>query len=213
MTAPTGEQQPAPQQAPAPQATPAPQSPPNPAPAPPQPQTPRTFTQDEFNSFEARVKREYRAKEQALQADADFGKRLKELLGGTGPTGTPEEQVQQLTAERNTDKTRIAELEADKLRYKLAATAQLHPTLWDRVRGNSEAEILADIETLKPANAALAAAPGAPGVTTPPATPPGPAPNPQQGNPSTNDGKTGSTKSGRDLFKERNGRKQEPAAD
>lgn len=209
MTAPTGEQQPSPTPAPAPQPTPTPAPVPHPTPGPtpaPQPQPERTFTQAEYNAFEARVKRDFRAKEEALQADADFGRRLKDLFGsGVSPTGTPEEQVQQLTAERTTDKTRITELEADKLRYKLAATAGLHPTLWDRVRGNDEAAILADIETLKPVSATPGVVPAAPGVPTPPA-PAGPQPNPQQGTPSANDGKTGSVKSGQDLFAQRNGK-------
>lgn len=207
MTAPTGEHQPSPTPAPAPQPAPAPAPQPTPGPAPaPQPQPERTFTQAEFNAFEARVKREFREKAEAVQADADFGKRLKELFGGgTGPTGTPEEQVQQLTTASTQKDQRITELEADKLRYKLAATAGLHPTLWDRVRGNDETAILADIETLKPASAALGATPAAPGAPTPPA-PAGPQPNPQQGTPSANDGKTGSVKSGADLFAQRNGK-------
>lgn len=207
MTVPTGEPQPTPNPAPAPQPTPtpgpAPQPTPHPTPAP-APAPERTFTQAEYNAFEAKTKREYREKAEGLQADADFGKRLKELLTGQGgPAATPEEQVQQLTAAQTTKDQKIADLEADKLRYKLAATAQLHPTLWDRVRGNTEEEILADIETLKPVGA---------GVGVSPPAPAGPQPNPQQGVPSATDGKTGSTASGRDLFKQRNGGKTQSAA-
>src|SRR3990167_9566233 len=83
--------------------------------------------------------------------------------------------------------------------YKMAATAGLDPVLWDRVRGNTDDEIAADIETLKPLSS---------NGTTPPAgtqQPGGPAPNRQQGTPSQNDGKTGRVADGRSPVKQRAG--------
>ena len=199
MSQPTGEQQqPAP--APAPPATPPPAPTPGPPPATPPPAAPRTFTQEEFNAFEAKTKREYRAKAEADAALIEKGKKLEALLG---EGKSPEEQLQEMNASQAQKDQTIKDLNTALLRNKLAATANLHPTLWDRVRGDTEAEILADIETLKPAV-------GTPGVTTPP-PPGGPQPNPQQGNPSAVDGKTGSVADGRSLYEQRNGKKQDAA--
>jgi len=148
------------------------------------------------------VKREYREK---AERDADLIEKGKKLEA--------QEQEQQPLAERvSTQATAIAErdqkitaLEADKIRYREAAIAGLDPVLWDRIRGNTEDEIKADIETLKPVGT---------GGATPPATPgtPGRSPIRQQGVPSEADGKTGSLDAGRDLFKsKRAGNRQEPA--
>lgn len=200
MSQPAGEPTPTPTPPPAPAPTPTPTPPPAPqAPpaAPATPTPPRTFTQEEFNRFEADTKRKYREKAEADAGFIELGKKLQEMLGGQAANQTPEQQIQTLTsANAETVRERDEALAVNK-RYKLAATAGLHPTLWDRLRGNTDEEILADIEVLKPASAAT-------GTPAPP-PPGGPRPNPQQGTPSANDGKTGSTKSGAELFAARNG--------
>lgn len=165
------------------------------------PTPPKTFTQEDYNKFEARIKREYREKAESDAELIELGKSAKEALDAKRPL---EERVSTVTGELATTQRERDEIKAENKRYKLAATAKLDPLLWDRVRGTTDEEILADIETLRP----LTAQPGEP---APPPAPDRrtPAPNRQQGNPSPNGGKVGSTQAGRDLYAQRHGIKQD----
>lgn len=165
---------------------------------------PKTFTQEDFNKFEARTKREYREKAERDAELIELGKTAKEALDAKRPL---EERVTTVSTELATTQRERDEVKAENRRYKLAATAKLDPLLWDRVRGTTEEEILADIETLKPLNSVQQQA------DSPPAGGQRrlPQPNPQQGNPSPGGGKVGSTQAGRDLYNQRHGIKQDAA--
>lgn len=156
----------------------------------------KKFSQREYNAFEASIKRQYQNRSDRDKDLIEKGKKFEAAEAENQPLA---ERVSTLSASQAQ-----AERERDEARkqaniYKMAATAGLDPVLWDRVRGETDDEIAADIETLKPLSS---------NGTTPPAgtqQPGGPAPNRQQGTPSSNDGKTGSVASGRDLFKQRAG--------
>jgi histone deacetylase complex regulatory component SIN3 len=156
----------------------------------------KKFSQREYNAFEANIKRQYQNRSERDKELIEKGKQFEAAEAENQPLA---ERVSTLsTQQAETARERDEALKQAKV-YKMAAEAQLDPVLWDRVRGNTDDEIAADIETLKPLSS---------NGTTPPAgtqQPGGPAPNRQQGTPSQNDGKTGSVADGRSLFKQRAG--------
>lgn len=174
---------------------------PTPNNVPPQQQQPdldeKKFSQREYNAFEANVKRQYQSKSERDKELIEKGKKYEAAEAENQPLA---ERVSTLSTQQAQTERERDEARKQANIYKMAATAGLDPVLWDRVRGNTDDEIAADIETLKPLSS---------NGTTPPAgstqQPGGPAPNRQQGNPSQNDGKTGSVADGRSLFKQRAG--------
>lgn len=158
------------------------------------------FTQRDLNNMEARFKREYRERREADDALIELGRQAQEALDAKRPL---EERVATLTSERDGAVKDQGDLKVENRRMWLAGQARLHPDLWDRVRGNTDDEINADIETLKKfAPADEQQQNGNQGGQQDR----GPAPNPQQGHSSGNPNATGSIAAGRDLHARRHGK-------
>jgi len=159
----------------------------------------RTFTQREVNALEKRFKDEYRTKRESDEELIELGRKAKEALDAKRPL---EERVATITGENATITKERDDLKTENLRMKLAGKARLHPDLWDRVRGDTEDAINADIETLKKFS------PAEQGDGHQPGSGPGLRPNPQQGLPQGDPNAQGSVAAGRDLHSRRHGQKQ-----
>lgn len=159
------------------------------------------FTQADYNRFEATVRHNY---QRQAEKDAELiakGKKFEAMEQEQKPLS---EQIQSISAESAQKDGVIAEKDRAITRLNLAWEAGLPPALGRRVVGNTEDEIKADIEAIKNDMAAAGVPAGTPGG--------GLRPNPQQGAPSPDQKRSGSTAAGRELWEQRHGKKKADAA-
>lgn len=108
-------------------------------------------SQDAVNSFvKKRVERAKRSAEEAMQAqiaerDAKIKAFEEQALSESEKVLKRAEAAEKLAQERDAE---LARLKRDKLVSDLASEAKLPKKLWDRIRGDTEEDIQADIEDL-----------------------------------------------------------------
>ncbi|HJT93881.1 MAG TPA: hypothetical protein VJ777_18450 [Mycobacterium sp.] len=159
------------------------------------------FSQRHYNNFEANLRREYAQKRAADEALINKGKQLEQQEQEQQPLS---ERVSTLSTEKAALDSQLSSTRLEKMRLEMAYDAGLPPALGRRVQGNTREEIEADIEALKQAGFGGTQQQGAGGQQQGS----GVKPNQQQGMPSADNQRTGSVSSGRDLFKDRHGKKE-----
>lgn len=109
----------------------------------------RTFTQSQLNAIVAQARRETEAKFEGHDELKNKAAQLDQLTQSTkSEVQRATEAAAEVAKERDGFKTTNVELQKQLLRQKISATEKLDPDLWDRVKGDTDEEISADVRAL-----------------------------------------------------------------
>ncbi len=103
---------------------------------------PKTYTQDDYNALDARLRREYDAKNADLKKKADEWDRQQEA----NKSEIQKERDARAKAEAERDSLKLSR-EREKWQAKHGRKNNIPETDWDRLRGSTESEIEEDART------------------------------------------------------------------